>query len=234
MSDFDIRGYESESIRTLPMILLLDVSDSMNHPPVKIDSLNQAISEMIDDFKQMPKEMNYVLSVITFGGKATFLYNPPYKDIKNVQWTELKADSNTPMGMALKMAKDLIDNEKITNPGPEKTWYSPVVVLVSDGQPNDKWETPMKDFITGVRSAKSQRMAMAIGQDADENVLKRFLEGTNTPLFYARDAKSIKKFFKYVTMSVKVRVQNTNPNFIPPAPPIDDPENSSNTGTGVF
>jgi len=94
----DLLSHIDYVVRAQPIILLLDVSDSMNKPPVKIDSLNAAVSEMIDDFKQMPGEVDYVVSVITFGGKVTCLYDPLYKNVKEIQWTELKADGNTPMG----------------------------------------------------------------------------------------------------------------------------------------
>jgi len=63
------------------------------------------------------------------------------------------------MGMALRMAKDLIEDKEII---PSKG-YRPAVVLVSDGAPNDDWEGPMNDFISGGRSSKCERFAMAIG-----------------------------------------------------------------------
>jgi len=226
----DLKGYEADDPRTMPILLLLDVSESMNRPPVKIDSLNQAVSEMIDDFKQMSGEMDFVVSVITFGGKEKVkcLYDPPYKNVKEVKWAELKADLNTPMGAALKMAKDLIDDKDTT----KGSWYIPVVILVSDGQPNDKWEKPMDAFITEGRSSKSQRFALAIGQDADKNVLKLFLKGTSNPLFCTHDDfKSIKKFFKWVTMSVQKRATQKNKNDIPVSDPLD-PSNSSNAAFG--
>jgi uncharacterized protein YegL len=58
-------------------------------------------------------------------------------------------------------------------------------------------------------------MAMAIGEDADENVLKRFIEGTEHELFYANNAAQLHEFFRYVTMSVTTRSQSKNPNDIP-------------------
>jgi uncharacterized protein YegL len=45
-------------------------------------------------------------------------------------------------------------------------------------------------------------MAMAIGQDADFNVLEMFVNGTGNTVFVANQAARIKDFFKLVTMSV--------------------------------
>lgn len=114
------------------------------------------------------------------------------------------------MGTALRMAKDMIEDKETT---PSRA-YRPLVILCSDGAPNDDWEAPMDNFIKDGRSSKCDRMAMAIGSDANEAVLKRFIEGTENPLFYAKDASSMHKFFKFVTMSVATRSHSQNPNVI--------------------
>ena len=106
----------------------------------------------------------------------------------------------------------MIEDKEIT---PSRA-YRPTIVLVSDGQPNDTgWERAMDDFINTGRSKKCDRMAMAIGSDADENVLKRFIDGTEHELFYANNAGQLYEFFRYVTMSVTTRSRSQNPNEIP-------------------
>ena len=47
------------------------------------------------------------------------------------------------------------------------------------------------DFINTGRSQKCDRMAMAIGKDADEGVLKQFIDGTEHELFNAGNAKQL-------------------------------------------
>jgi uncharacterized protein YegL len=76
----------------------------------------------------------------------------------------------TPLGTALQMAKAMIEDKDVV---PSRA-YRPTVVLVSDGGPNDAWEKPLNAFISDGRSAKCDRMAMAIGADADEAVLGKF------------------------------------------------------------
>ena len=70
----------------------------------------------------------------------------------------------------------------------------------------------MDDFINNGRSAKCDRMAMAIGTCADDVVLNKFIQGSQNPLFFAKDAASLHKFFKFVTMSVTTRKNSQNPN----------------------
>ena len=99
--------------------------------------------------------------------------------------------------------------------------YRPTVVLVSDGGPNDAWENPLDAFIGDGRSAKCDRMAMAIGADADEAVLGKFIQGTPNKLFYAENSKQLRDFFKFVTMSVTIRTKSQTPNIVPEASAID-------------
>ncbi len=208
---FDPSKYTVAKARPLPVILLLDRSGSMSGE--KISTLNSAVNEMIQSFKSAGQgEVEINLAVISFGnGGAT--YDLPLQSVKDISGIALQASGGTPMGMALRMAKDLIeDKETIPSKG-----YRPAVVLVSDGAPNDDWEHPMDDFIGSGRSSKCERFAMAIGTSQEDPVLNRFLSGTDNKVFLASDASKIRDFFKFVTMSVSVRSRSQNPNALLPA-----------------
>ena len=222
MPTFDPSKFKSPEARPIPIVLLLDTSTSMEGE--KIDSLNSAVGEMIGTFAREMGEFSTVVAAISFGGQVTCHYNPPYKKSSEIQWEELHISGATPMGEALKMAKAMIDDKETT----KGNWYRPTVILVSDGQPNDSWEQPMDNFINNDRSAKCDRWAMAIGNDADEGVLGRFIAGTSNPLFYAHNAKDVHKFFKMVTMSVYTRSKSKEPNEVPLPPSYD----TSNTSKG--
>ena len=208
---FDPSKYTVAKAKPLPVVLLLDTSSSMNAggEQTKIAELESAVREMIKDFaheEQLETEIH--VSVITFGSEVKLAL--PYTNASKVELTKLTAGGMTPMGTALRMAKDMIEDKEVT---PSRA-YRPLVILCSDGAPNDDWEDPMDNFIKDGRSSKCDRMAMAIGSDANEAVLKRFIEGTENPLFYAKDASSMHKFFKFVTMSVATRSHSQNPNVI--------------------
>ena len=194
---FDPSKYTVAKARPLPVILLLDRSGSMSGE--KISSLNAAVNDMIQSFKTAGNgEVEINLAVISFGdGGASYdLPLQPAKDITGL--VALKADGGTPMGMALRMAKDLIEDRSVI---PSKG-YRPAVVLVSDGEPNDDWQEPMDAFISGGRTAKCQRFAMAIGTSQDDPVLNRFLSGSGNKVFLASDAGKIRDFFTFLTMTV--------------------------------
>ena len=205
---FDPSKYTVAKARPLPVVLLLDTSSSMmgGGEQTKISELESAVREMIKDFaheEQLETEIH--VSVITFGSEVKLAL--PYTNASKVELTKLTAGGMTPMGTALRMAKDMIEDKEVT---PSRA-YRPLVILCSDGEPNDSWEEPMNAFIKEGRSAKCDRMAMAIGKEANQEVLKRFIEGTENPLFFAKDASSLHKFFKFVTMSVTSRSRSANP-----------------------
>ena len=209
---FDPSKYTVAKSKPLPVVLLLDTSSSMNAggEQSKIVELDSAVRDMIKDFAHEEQlETEIQVSVITFGYNGVQLALP-YTNASKVEMKKLEAQGNTPMGTALRMAKDMIEDKETT---PSRA-YRPLVILCSDGAPNDDWEGPMDNFIKDGRSSKCDRMAMAIGSDANEVVLKRFIEGTENPLFYAKDASSMHKFFKFVTMSVATRSHSQNPNVI--------------------
>jgi len=214
----ELNDFVKQEARPLPVILLLDVSGSMHGDP--INSLNQSLKEMISTFadeEDVRAEIN--VAVITFGGEAKL--HTPYRPARAIEWTDMSATGYTPLGGALDIAKNMIEDKTLIS----GRAYRPTVVLVSDGAPNDSgWESKMDDFINNGRSKKADRMALAIGSGADENMLKRFLNDPEKVVYHAEDALKIKQFFKFVTDTTSHRSKAPNPNKIPKAPSsLDDP-----------
>lgn len=228
---FDPQKFTTPTAKPLPVVLLLDVSSSMSGDNIR--NLNDAIGKMLASFTQEEKmEVEILVSIITFGMDVKL--HVPYTKASQVQWEKnLQANGSTPMGAALKMAKAMIEDKEVT---PSRA-YRPTIVLVSDGEPNDEWETPMINFISEGRSSKCDRMAMFIGNEGagGETMLKRFIEGTEHKLFYAHDADKLHEFFQYLTMSVTMRTQSKNPNLLPPPSVIkqDISTNKPNIGNAV-
>lgn len=205
----------STSEKYMPVVLLLDVSGSMSGD--KINNLYTATTKMIETFtEQGKKEIPYKVAIITFGDSVDC--HTRYTDAKDLQnLSPFYASGMTPLGAALRMAKAMIDDRDET----KGRWYKPAVVLVSDGQPNDDYEEPMRAFMNDGRSAKCQRISMGIGNDADYKMLERFASDS-TFCFKAESAADIVNTFKLVTMSVTSRSASKNPNDFPGANISDD------------
>ena len=232
---FDPSKFTTNKAKPLPVVLLLDVSASMNEVisdsyertgqtviedgqtweivrggVSRIQVLNQAVTEMIASFAEEEQLDNeFLVSVITFGAQVS-THLPPTK-ASRVDWTPLSAAGKTPLGEAIIAAKRLIEDKETT---PSRA-YRPVVVLVSDGKPTDRWEASLDSFVGTGRSTKCDRVALAIGTGTDEAMLQKFIAGTSNPLFHAADAKQILDAFQRVTMSVTVRSRSKDPNQLP-------------------
>ena len=214
MQTFDPSIYTTPTAKPLPVVLLLDVSGSMGG--AKIQNVNSAVRDMLDTFRDTENsEIEIHVAIITFGGEVRL--HQELARSSDIEWHDLSASGGTPLGTAFEMAKAMIEDKNVV---PSRA-YRPTVVLVSDGQPNDSWENPLQAFIRDGRSAKCDRMAMAIGKDADEVVLGKFIEGTKNSLFYAENAKQLRDFFKFVTMSVTIRTKSRTPDVAPEASAID-------------
>lgn len=211
-----LKEFAMASARPLPVIVLADISGSMAADG-KIAALNDAIAEMIATFAEEDDSMAEIhVSVVTFGGAAANVHNT-LTSAGKVKWEAMSANGRTPMGQAFTLAREMIEDKAII---PSRA-YRPTVVLVSDGVPTDDWEQPLKDLLASERASKAMRLAMAIGEDADKKTLAAFLNDPEGRVFAAHEAREIRKFFRWVTMSVTSRSRSANPNSIVAVEPTD-------------
>lgn len=213
-----LKEFTRSAPRPLPVILLADVSGSME-PEGKIDALNQSVRDMLSTFSdQEDMRADVQVCVIAFGGTARV--HAELQSAGSLQWTDMPADGGTPMGDALSQAAELIEDKgKI----PSRA-YRPTIVLVSDGHPTGDWKAGFDRLLLSERAQKADRLAMAIGSDADEAMLEQFMSDPSIGVFHANDAAQIRQFFRYVTMSVTQRSKSANPNDSQMFPFNDNPD----------
>lgn len=203
----NLKSFTRQKPRQLPVILLADISGSMSGNG-KIQSLNFAIREMIESLSQeshVSVEIN--LAIITFGGQAKI--HTPLSNIRNITWVDMTANGSTPMGAALQLVTTMFQDKTVIS-GRD---YRPTIVLVSDGQPTDDYQSALQTLLRDERASKGFRMALAIGDDADKAVLQAFLaDEENNRVFEAKNSSKIRDFFRLVTMSVSSRSKSSDPN----------------------
>jgi uncharacterized protein YegL len=188
-------AYEPVASRSLPVVLLLDTSGSMREED-KIEVLNDSVTEMVEELTEVDAGHGFItLSIITFGGESANLVtnNVPVADI---EYSSLKANGRTPMGDALRIARGLIEDREAF---PSRS-FLPTLALVSDGIPTDpSWEPELERLLQSERGEKATRFALAIGADADRDLLARFSGGE---VHEASDAAQIRNFLRFVTTTI--------------------------------
>ena len=181
--------------RTLPVILLLDTSGSMRQDD-KIDVLNESVAEMVRELASVDAGHGFItLTLISFGGDEASVIqkNVP---VGSITFVPLKAGGRTPMGHAFTLARDLIENrDEISSKA-----YRPTIAIVSDGLPVPALTDELESLVNSERGTKSSRFALAIGADADREMLSRFT--SNGDVHEASEAAEIRNFLQWVTNTV--------------------------------
>ena len=203
--------------RPLPVIVAVDRSGSMGANG-KIEALNIALKDFINSIKDEDSNKAEIqIALFSFGGDSATC-DIPLTPINLLSSKTYQTQGKTPMGGAFKMLKDLIE-DKVQIPSRS---YKPTIVLLTDGIPTDDYESPMNALINEGRSSKAFRIAMAIGDDADHNMLSKFVS-TPEYLVTGESARDIRKFFRFVTMSVTQRMKSQTPDMLQvPTMPDDD------------
>ena len=188
-------AYEPIAARALPVILLLDTSGSMREDD-KIDVLNDSVTEMIEELTDVDAgHGSIMLSIVTFGGDAAQVV-VEHTPVADIEFSSLKASGRTPLGDAFRIAREVIENRDAL---PSRA-FLPTLALVSDGIPTDpSWESELENLLSSERGGKATRFALAIGMDADRDLLARFSGGE---VHEASEAAQIRSFLRFVTTTI--------------------------------
>lgn len=180
--------------RPLHFILLCDCSGSMAEDG-KIAALNYAVREAIPHMRDAAKsntEAEVLVQAIKFSDGTQWHIADP-TPVDQFRWTDLTANGVTDMGQALRMMAEqvaLYSNER---------GLPPVLVLISDGQPTDDFEGGLQALLAQPWGKKAVRLAIAVGSDADQNVLQRFIGDTKAEVLQAKNPQALVQYVKWVS-----------------------------------
>lgn len=102
------------------------------------------------------------------------------------------------MGKALLLLADALKAENMPDRG-----LPPVLVLISDGQPTDDFSAGLKALMAQPWGVKAVRISVAIGEDADMNVLQQFIGNPEIMPLVANNVQDLVKMIKWATVPLK-------------------------------
>lgn len=185
------------AMRPIHFIWMADCSGSMSEGG-KIQALNNAIREAVPHMRKVAGEnpnAQVFVRAIKFGNGAQWHILPTTVD--EFEWNDLTADGVTDMGQALQMVA-----EELKIPPMSDRALPPVLVLVSDGQPTDDFAGGLNQLMKQPWGKKAVRVAIAIGADADEGVLQKFIGNSELKPMLANNPEALVKYIKWVSTVV--------------------------------
>jgi uncharacterized protein YegL len=204
--------------RPLHIIWLLDCSGSMAEGG-KIEALNNAIREVVPAMKAAAEgnpEVQFYVRVIRFATGASWHLAQPTL-LADFKWVDLAAEGETDLGQAFAVL-----SEDMSNLPPNARMLPPQIVLISDGKPTDDWKGALQALLSVPWARRAVRQAIAIGQDADYETLRKFVDNPERPVLRADNAEQLVRYFRYVSTAVTATPVGREIPAAPPAPVQDD------------
>lgn len=184
--------------RTMTLFFLIDTSGSMSGN--KIGAVNDAIVNvlpMLEDISSSNPDAEIKVAALEFSNGTKWLYNEP-KSVEDFKWIDVQAGGLTSLGEAC-----LELNSKLSRSGYMKSAsgsYAPAIILLSDGGPTDNFDGGLQTLQGNNWFKNAIRIAIAIGDDADLDVLARFT-GNSEAVIKVQNIDALKQIIRVVAVT---------------------------------
>lgn len=166
----------------------------------KIGAVNDAIVNvlpMLDDISSSNPDAEIKVAALEFSNGTKWLYNEP-KSVEDFKWIDVQAGGLTSLGEAC-----LELNSKLSRSGYMKSAsgsYAPAIILLSDGGPTDNFDGGLQTLQCNNWFKNAIRIAIAIGDDADLDVLARFT-GNSEAVIKVQNIDALKQIIRIVAVT---------------------------------
>jgi len=181
--------------RPLHFIWILDTSGSMAADG-KIQALNHAVREAIPQLRSVITEhpnAEMLVRALTFSEGAHWHIETP-TPVESLVWEDLVPGGFTDMGQAMRALAAVL-----RSPPMEPRSLPPALVLVSDGQPTDDFAGGLAELLAEPWAKHAMRLAVAIGKDADREVLRRFIARPDIEPFAAHSPEQLAYMIRFAS-----------------------------------
>lgn len=169
--EFSTDNFADNPEPRVPCVLLLDVSTSMTGEPIRLlqEGLATYHRELMADSLASKR---VEVAVVTFGASVEVAH--PFSTAEGFTPPVLSVSGMTPMGEAMNLAIDLIENRKDEYRSNGIAYYRPWIFLISDGGPNDTgWEVAAANAIEKEEQKHFKTFCVGV-EGADLDALSKF------------------------------------------------------------
>lgn len=189
---------ESVPRRTMTLFFLIDTSGSMEGN--KIGALNDAIENilpMIGEISNTNPDAEIKVAALEFSSNTAWLYDEP-KNAEDFVWQQVKAGGLTALGEACEeLEKKLHRNGFMKSASGS---YAPAIILLSDGGATDDYDKGIDKLKTNNWFKAAIKIAIAIGDDADKDELKKFT-GNLEAVIEVHNIEALKQIIRVVAVT---------------------------------
>jgi len=184
--------------RTMVLFFIIDTSGSMDGS--KIGSVNTAIEEVIPAIREVSDENSDAqikIAALEFSSGATWITKSGPVEAEQFRWNYLEAAGVTDFGAACKTLNDKLSTKAFMQEATGS--FAPAIFLLSDGDPTDDWKKSLAELKQNNWFKAAVKVAIAIGDDANKDVLKEFT-GSLEAVLTVHNAGMLKKMIKFVSV----------------------------------
>lgn len=185
--------------RTMTLFFLIDTSGSMEGN--KIGAVNDAVVNvlpMLNDISETNPDAEIKVAALEFSNGVNWLYDEP-KLAKDFIWQDVAASGLTSLGAACsELASKLSRSGGFMQSASGS--FAPAIILLSDGGPTDDYNTGLAKLKANNWFKSAIKIAIAIGDDADKDVLKDFT-GSSEAVIIVHNIDALKQIIRVVAVT---------------------------------
>ena len=184
--------------RTMVLFFVVDTSGSMEG--AKIGTLNQAIEDIIPeitDISENNADAEIKVAVLEFSNGAKWITPTPIP-AQDFTWAYLNSGGMTDFGEACKELNEKLSRNSFMSDITGS--FAPAIFLLSDGAPTDNYQPNLEALRQNNWFKKAIKVAVAIGSDANKDVLAEFT-GNAEGVLTVHSPEALKKMIRFVSVT---------------------------------
>jgi len=158
-------------MRKMVVFFIIDTSGSMEGS--KIGAVNNACRELIPELADLPVisgDTQVKVAVLEYSSGARWITAKGPIDVESFSWINLEASGITDIGAAFNALNEKLSSKYFQTGG----FIAPVIIVTTDGSPTDDWKPALAALKQNKWFKAAIKVGVAIGDEADRNVLTAF------------------------------------------------------------